>query len=153
MSEITRIETPERVLAQQVVVDAPAEQLFAMLADPKRHGEIDGSGTVQHTVSGPDRLSQGAKFATGMKKYGFPYRITCTVTEFEDGRLIAWLHPMGHLWRWEFQELEPGRTTVTETWDYRRTRFPKGLELLGFPAANVVGIRKTLEGLRDRFAK
>ena len=46
------------------------------------------------------------------------------IVEFEEGRRIAWLPspqgepPPGHLWRWELEPLEDGRTQVTHTYDW-----------------------------------
>ena len=46
------------------------------------------------------------------------------IVEFEEGRRIAWMPAEpgedrpGHLWRWELEELEPGRTVVTHTYDW-----------------------------------
>ena len=31
-------------------IKAPAERVFALLADPSRHRELDGSGTVREAV-------------------------------------------------------------------------------------------------------
>jgi YD repeat-containing protein len=151
VDEVRKVDTGPHTVTRQVVVNAPAAELFAMLADPHRHGEVDGSGTVQQGVRGPERLSEGAKFSVAMKMYGFPYRITSHVTKFEDGRLIEWRHPGGHHWRWTFDEAD-GRTTVTETFDYTASRSPKVLELLKMPALNAKGIGATLKGLRDRYA-
>ncbi|MFD9735018.1 SRPBCC family protein [Umezawaea sp. NPDC059074] len=151
MDEVRKVDTGARTVTRQVVVDAPAAELFAMLANPHRHSEVDGSGTVQRGVRGPERLSQGAEFSVAMKMYGLPYRIKSHVTRFEDGRLIEWRHPAGHHWRWTFDEAD-GRTTVTETFDYNGSRSPKVLELLKMPALNAKGISATLAGLRDRYA-
>lgn len=151
MDDVRKIDTGARTVTRQVVVNAPAATLFAMLADPRRHGEVDGSGTVRAGVRGPDRLAEGAEFSVAMKMYGVPYRITSRVTAFEDDRLIEWRHPMGHVWRWTFDERD-GSTTVTETFDYRDARSPKVLEILKMPALNAKGITSTLTGLRDRFA-
>jgi hypothetical protein len=74
------------------------------------------------------------------------------VTGFEDGRLIEWQHPLGHRWRWELAETEPGTTQVTETFDYSTAKAPRILELFGQPRTNGVGITKTLEALSARFA-
>jgi hypothetical protein len=73
--------------------------IFDIAADPHRHGELDGSGTVMGTVAGPQRLAKGARFSVKMKQRGVPCRITSQVTEFEDGRVVEWRHPMGHRWR------------------------------------------------------
>ena len=86
-----------------------------------------------------------------MKQYGFPYKITSTVTAFQENRLIEWQHPLGHRWRWEFDETAPGTTQITETFDYTRAKAPKLLEIFGQPTANAAGITKTLQALGKRF--
>jgi hypothetical protein len=151
-SAVATVETGRRRVTRQVVLHAPIDEVFALVANPHRHPELDGSGTVRHTpVVGPDRLSGGAKFTVGMKQYGVPYRITSRVTEFEDKRVVEWQHPMGHRWRWEFDEIAPATVRVTETFDYSTAKAPKVLEILGQPAKNATGITKTLEGLANRF--
>lgn len=152
-AKVTEVDSGARRVSRRVVVAAPAAEIFALLADPHRHPELDGSGTVRDTpVTGPSRLSEGARFGVGMKQYGVPYKITSTVTAFTDDALIEWQHPLGHRWRWELQEDEPGTTAVTETFDYHDAKAPKLLELLGQPAKNAQGITSTLQALADRFA-
>ncbi|KAA0021624.1 SRPBCC family protein [Antrihabitans cavernicola] len=149
---VSTVETGKRKVTRRVTVNAPAAQVFDLVADPHRHPELDGSGTVRDTpVTGPDRLSNGAKFSVGMKQYGVPYKITSKVTAFQDDKLVEWQHPAGHRWRWEFAEVTPGTTQVTETFDYSTTPAAKVFELLGFPKANGAGITKTLEALSARF--
>ncbi|MGX7678807.1 SRPBCC family protein [Jatrophihabitans sp. DSM 45814] len=150
---VSKVDAGERMVSRQVVVPAPAADVFALIANPHRHPELDGSGTLrQSPVSGPERLSEGAKFTVAMKQYGFPYKITSTVTAFADNQLIEWQHPMGHRWRWELSESEPGVTQVTETFDYSTAKAPKVLELMGLPSKNAVGITSTLQALASRFA-
>jgi hypothetical protein len=152
-ADVRTIESGERKVTRQVTVHAPAAEIFALVADPHRHPELDGSGTVRDTaVKGPDHLSAGAKFSVGMRQYGFPYRITSVVTEFDEGRLIEWQHPLGHRWRWELDETAPESTVVTETFDYSTAKMPKFVEVMGFPAKNGEGISKTLTALTQRFA-
>jgi uncharacterized protein YndB with AHSA1/START domain len=98
-------------------VGAPPQRIFDLLADPRRHGEIDGSGTLRDvTVEAPERLSAGAEWGVAMKALGLPYKVVNTVAEFEEGRRIAWHHKARVIWRYE---LEPaaGGTLVRETWD------------------------------------
>jgi uncharacterized protein YndB with AHSA1/START domain len=90
----------DQQVSRSVVVNATPEQVFALLADPREHPNIDGSGSVRASRSGPDRLSLGAHFGMTMK-LGFPYPIKNEVVEFEPDRLIAWRHPGKHVWRWE----------------------------------------------------
>ena len=151
-STVTTIDSDPRTVARQVVVKAPVSEVFALVANPHRHPELDGSGTVRDTpVKGPDRLSRGAKFSVGMKQYGLPYKITSTVTAFEDDELVEWQHPLGHKWRWEFTSLGPDTTQVTETFDYRSAKSPKMIEIFGFEKKNGSGISGTLEALAARF--
>jgi uncharacterized protein YndB with AHSA1/START domain len=146
------VDSGVRKVTRRVSVHAPPADVFALLADPHRHPDLDGSGTVRNVpVTGPDRLSQGATFSVGMKQYGVPYKITSKVTAFEDGRLIEWQHPLGHRWRWELAETVPGTTQVTETFDYTTAKAPRMLELFGQPRANGGGITKTLEALAARY--
>ena len=149
---VIKVESGPRTVARQVLVRAPAAEVFALVADPHRHPELDGSGTVRpDQVSGPAVLSAGARFTVGMKQYGVPYKITSTVTAFEAGKLLEWQHPAGHRWRWELAEIEPGITQVTETFDYTTSRSPRVLEILGQPGKNATGITKTLQALQARF--
>ncbi|MFC7448905.1 SRPBCC family protein [Rhodococcus daqingensis] len=146
-----------RKVARRVLVNAPANELFGLVADPRRHHELDGSGTVQATVIGPDRLDRGSTFSMSMRMFGFPYRVTSTVTAFEDGRVIEWRHPFGHRWRWEFAEVSSAdapvpQTQVTEVFDYSSSKLAKSLELGKFPQKNAKGISATLENLRRRYA-
>lgn len=150
-STVRTVDAGTRAVARQVDVTAAPPAIFELLADPARHGELDGSGTVKDTVSGPAPLYDGAKFSVKMKQFGLPYRITSTVVEFEPDRRIAWRHPAGHVWRWELAEAAPGVTTVTETFDYSAAAPAKVFELMGMPDKNASGITSTLEGLQRRF--
>lgn len=149
---VTTVDAGQKKVARRVVVDTAPGEIFALVADPRRHGELDGSATVRNAVSAPEQLSAGAKFSVSMKMYGVPYRITSTVIAFEPDRLIEWRHPFGHSWRWELAEITPGKTQVTETFDYSTTKTGKALELMGFPKKNGAGIAGTLGKLRERFA-
>ena len=128
------------------------DEVFALLADPRRHAEIDGSGTVQSVVDGPERLELGATFSVAMQM-GAKYRTTNRVVEFEPDRRIAWKHFAPHRWRYELEPVEGG-TRVTETWDASRynalTILP--VRALGFPGKAQQGIDATLLRLRERFS-
>ncbi|MFI7674140.1 SRPBCC family protein [Actinophytocola sp. NPDC049390] len=138
-----------RQTSVSAVVSASAERIFEVLADPAKHPLIDGSGSVRESLSeGPRRLALGARFGMRMR-LGLPYKILNTVVEFEEGKQIAWRHFHGHRWRWQLRDLGDGHTEVTETFDWSTARFPKGIELLGFPARNRADMRKTLSRLAD----
>lgn len=138
-----------RSVSRSVVVPAPPAQVFDVLTDPRRHAEIDGSGTVKGQVRGPGRLSPGARFGMRMR-LGVPYVISSTVVEFEQDRRIAWRHLGHHVWRYQLEPAEGG-TRVTETFDWAPARTPRLLELLRVPARNARGIEGTLARLQQAF--
>ena len=118
MSDPRDTESVERV------IPAAADRIFALLADPSRHKEIDGSGTVKDAKESAHRVKLGDKFGMSMK-LGLPYTMVSTVIEFEDDRRIAWQSRPpgvfgkisgGRIWRYELEPVEGG-TRVRETWD------------------------------------
>ncbi len=135
-------------VSASTTIAAPPAVVFAILADPRQHARIDGSGSVRGSVSGPERLERGAEFGMDMKMYGLPYRIRNRVVEFEEGRLIAWRHFGGHRWRYELEPVDGG-TRVTETFDY--SMYPALgaaiIRIAGFPERNRRGIEETLRRL------
>jgi uncharacterized protein YndB with AHSA1/START domain len=115
---MTDVVTAERVIA------APAAEIFALLANPSRHRDIDGSGTVRDPKDDADeRLELGSQFGMSMVM-GLPYSMRSTVVEFEPDRRIAWQtrgHGLGRnvggrIWRYELEPVEGG-TLVRESWD------------------------------------
>lgn len=152
---VTVVDRGPNQVSRSVEVNAPAAEVFALVADPRRHHELDGSGTVGATIDAPANITAGARFSTRMRMFGVPYRITSTVTELQPNRLVEWRHPFGHRWRWELDEVAPGRTTVTETFDFRDTGAVKDrldyYRRTGFAKRNAAGIEETLRRLRDRF--
>jgi Polyketide cyclase / dehydrase and lipid transport len=143
-------------VSRSVEVHAPASELFAIVADPRRHHELDGSGTVRANIAAPAQLVAGERFSTKMTMSGLPYRITSTVTAIKPDELIEWRHPFGHHWRWEFAAVSETVTRVTETFDYRDTGSLKDTlnyyERTGFAKRNAAGIEATLAQLRDRYS-
>ncbi len=136
------------IVSEQRVVPAEPARVFDLLADPAMHPVMDGSGTVRAARPGnPDRLTLGARFSMDMK-LGASYKILNTVVEFEEGRLIAWRHFNGHVWRYRLEPVEGG-TRVTEEWDARPTRDRVLLVLMGYPGRNRKGIRRTLDRLAE----
>lgn len=115
------------------VIPAPPAAIFALLADPRRHKDFDGSGTVRDAVDVPAELQLGSTFGMNME-FGGSYSMVNTVVEFEPNRRIAWQarppRGQGGAWRqlfggriWRY-ELEPadGGTRVRESWDISQER-------------------------------
>jgi hypothetical protein len=151
------IDAGAQQISRSVEVAAPAAELYAFAADPRRHCELDGSGTVRDNIRMPAELAVGSKFSTNMKVLGVPYRITSTVTALKPNELVEWRHPVGHRWRWEFASLSPTLTRVTETFDYRTAGALKNklkyYTLIGARKSNASGIEATLAKLRERYAR
>jgi uncharacterized protein YndB with AHSA1/START domain len=141
---------PKKVIQASRLVKATPQQIFDLLADPRKHSLIDGSGSVQNArVNAPERLSLGAKFGMDMKM-GLPYRITNEVVEFDEPKQIGWRHMGGHIWRYV---LEPanGGTMVTEQFDWTHSKSPIVLKLMGAFDKNEKAIAATLERLAAHY--
>ena len=134
MSESSDVVSVERVIA------APADRIFELVADPARHHDIDGSGSVRDAKSSPTRLTMGATFGMSMH-LGINYSMLNEVIEFDDGKRIAWqTRPSGsfqrklfggRIWRYELEPAEGG-TRVRESWDISQEKGPiKGLLGIG----------------------
>ena len=115
-------------------IAAPAEKIFAILADPSRHTDLDGNDMLRGVASGGPITGVGDRFVMDMwfDHFGGPYTMDNHVVEYEPGRRIAWAPaandektgrgpeeigvPLGH--RWVFELAPDGdATVVTETYD------------------------------------
>ena len=137
----------KRVSVSKTIAASP-DAVFDLLANPYEHHAFDGSGTVKAATFGPERLQLGAKFGMKMKLQGVPYRMTSTVKEFEENRLISWCHFGKHLWRYELEPEQDG-TGVTESFDWSTALSPKFIELAGYPKRHVANMTATLERLDE----
>jgi uncharacterized protein YndB with AHSA1/START domain len=153
-----------RVVTVERIIDAPAQRIFDVLADPRQHRVFDGSGAVYESrPTAPPRLSLGAKFTMRMRvrpSSAHPAdllqiavaiinrgRLTNTVVEFDDGTQIAWRNFGRHVWRWQLRPAGSKSTIVRETFDYSTNTFPALLELVGFPAKNATAMTASLDRL------
>ncbi|MFL6138638.1 MAG: SRPBCC family protein [Frankiaceae bacterium] len=136
-----------RIVSGTVVIAASAETIFDLLANPRAHLAIDGSGTLRGVVRGPARLAKGSHFSVRMRA-GVPYVMRNAVVELEEGRRIAWRHIGRHRWRYELRPVEGG-TEVTESFDYSTALSPWLLERLGYPERNAAGIERSLQLLKQ----
>ena len=140
------------VVTVERVIPAPPEKIFELLANPSRHREIDGSGTVRDPEQS-ERLKLGSTFDMKMK-LGIPYTMTNTVVEFEEGRKIAWQpRPKrfkkmgGRIWRYELEPVAGG-TKVRESWDVTQEAGLKSLVRKGGKQA-AGNMEKTLERIEQ----
>jgi uncharacterized protein YndB with AHSA1/START domain len=154
MTENRDVESAERI------IPAPPEAIFALLVDPSRHHEIDGSGSVHEEKKGSHDLKLGDEFSMAMKQ-GVSYSTTSTVIDFEPNRRIAW-HTCspnfvgkilgGPIWRYELEPVEGG-TRVTESWDVSPTKLLKPILQSGPARKNSrKSMEKTLENIEQLLA-
>ena len=117
-------------------IEAPAEQLFALIADSANHPLIDGSGMLREPAPSV-RLSQtGDAFLMNMHHHEFgDYQMRNEVVEYQAGRRLVW-EPVRvatpgdaedapesgrYRWGYEFTPDGPGATMVTEFFDCTRS--------------------------------
>ena len=116
-------EAPRVVSASREIAAEPG-RIFELIADPAQQPRWDGN----------DNLAD-APVGQRVRRVGDVFTMTLTrdaavrenhVTEFEEGRRIAWMpsepgrERPGHLWRWELEPAGPSRTQVTHTYDWTR---------------------------------
>lgn len=112
---------------------APASAVFAILADPVKHLDLDGSGMLRGAVTTAKITGVGDIFV--MKMFYPPlgdYEMNNHVVEYELDRRIGWEpeagrgHPgededrWGHRWSYQLTPDGPEATVVTEIYDCSR---------------------------------
>ncbi|MFC9241128.1 SRPBCC family protein [Streptomyces decoyicus] len=162
-----------RAISVSKDIEATPRQLFAVLRDPARHPELDGSGMLRGRPEGPSLLGPGDRFSMGMAQGRIAYRSVNVVVEYEKDRLIAWETwgefrgrrlVGGQRWRYELTPVDGsdeadgtggtdgagsgGTTRVTHTYDWSRARLPRlVVELPGFPKRMGPAMATSLERL------
>ena len=128
-----------------MVIDASAEAIFAVLADPAKHTALDGTGCVRETAPREPLTAAGQVFRMPMYHPNHPdgnYETANRVQAFDPPCTISWetgydaddgtLRFGGWSWRYDLTPAGPATTTVTLTYDWsaasQATR-----DLIGFP--------------------
>ena len=145
--------TDDRVHAT-LTVNAPAQAVFDVLADPTTHAAIDGTGWVREPVDSKRLTATGQIFRVGMYHENHPnkdYEMANRVEVFDRPRAIAWqpgaqprhipgrqgsaddpLEVGGWMWRYDLEPVGDDRTEVTLTYDWSAVS-PEKREAIGFP--------------------
>lgn len=127
------------------VIAAPAEAVFAVLADPAAHAAIDGTGWVREALDRKPLSAAGQMFRMSMYHPGHPdgsYRMANRVQVFDRPNTISW-EPgnegadgaasfPGWVWRYDLTPAGPSKTTVTLAYDWSAVPDPIR-ERIGFP--------------------
>ena len=119
----------DRVSANTVIA-APAEVIFAVLADPATHASIDGTGWVSEAVDRTPLTAAGQIFRMRMFHPNHPdghYETANRVQVYDPSSAISWetghdagdgtLSFPGWIWRYDLTPAGPSSTTVTLTYD------------------------------------
>ena len=121
----------DETISATTIINAPAEAIFAVLADPATHAAIDGTGWVRESVDGQQLTEAGQVFRVAMYNDGVPgghYRMANLVQVFDPPRAISWepgqdnadgsLRTVGHVWRYDLAPAGPSGTEVTLSYDW-----------------------------------
>ena len=71
-------------------IEAPADRIFNILANPQRHVDFDGSGMLRGSVLDRPISDLGDTFIMKMHRLGDDYLMLNYVVEFEPDRRIFW---------------------------------------------------------------
>lgn len=127
-------------ISATTVIDASAEVVFAVLADPAKHAAIDGTGWVSESLDSEPLTAAGQTFRMAMYHENHPdgaYQTINQVLAFDPPSAISWkpgydagdgrLEFGGWTWRYDLlgiagdQQRELSRSTGRST-GRRRTR-------------------------------
>ncbi|MDP9092446.1 MAG: polyketide cyclase [Actinomycetota bacterium] len=127
------------------VINAPAEAVFAVLADPARHAAIDGTGWVRESPDSVPLAAAGQIFRMSMYHPNHPdgnYQMFNRIQVFDAPHSICWqpgydagggtLGFGGWSWRYDLTPVGPTKTTVTLTYDWSAVS-DSTRERIGFP--------------------
>jgi len=148
VDDARRIEVSRRI-------EAPAARVFALLADPGRHAEIDGSGTVRSAAAQGPVGAVGERFRMRMHREdrGGDYETDNVVTTYEPGRAIGWAttypdqEPVGYTYTYLLSPDGDEHTVVTQVYDWSGVTDPDLLRL--FPRVTAAELAATLDRLAD----
>lgn len=110
-----------RAASAELVIAAPAAQIFELIADPAKHSDWDGNDNIKTAASSQRVREIGGVFSVTLTRGSTREN---HVVEFVEGRQIAWKPaepgqpPVGHLWRWELEPLNADITQVVQTYDW-----------------------------------
>lgn len=134
-------------LSATVTIKAPAETVFAIIADPASHAAIDGTGWVREPLDGNNLLTTaGQVFRIAMYHPNHPdgnYEMANKIVVFDPPHAIAWkpgqdpagngeLEFGGWVWRYDLTPIRQSETEVTLSYDWAAV--PASIrEHIGFP--------------------
>jgi hypothetical protein len=113
------------------IIDAPADVIFEVLADPATHAAIDGTGWVRDPLDSQPLTATSQIFRMAMYHPNHPdgdYQMANRVQVFDPPSTISWepgydtgdgsLGFGGWTWRYDLAPAGPDKTSVTLTYDW-----------------------------------
>ena len=150
----------ERVTATTTIEADPAA-VFAVLADPSTHADVDGTGWVRAELDGDRITHAGQVFRMAMYHTNHPdknYKTANLVEVFDEPRAIGWktgtesetgeLSFGGWTWRYDLEAAGPSQTQVTLTYDWSAVG-PEVREYLHFPPFGPEHLPNSLQHLSN----
>jgi uncharacterized protein YndB with AHSA1/START domain len=142
-------------------IDAPAEVIFAVLADPAKHAAIDGTGWVCESLDNEPLTTAGQIFQMAMYHPNHPdgdYQIYNEIQVLDRPNAISWkpgydagdgtLGFGGWVWRYDLTPAGSGSTEVTLSYDW--SAVPDSVrEYLSFPPFAPDHLNNSLAHLAD----
>ncbi|HLX86897.1 MAG TPA: SRPBCC family protein [Acidimicrobiales bacterium] len=121
----------DEFVSANIDIDAPAESIFGVLADPAQHAAIDGTGWVREPLDSRPLTASGQTFGMAMFHPNHPdgdYQVVNQVRTFDPPSAISWepgedtgdgnLRFGGWIWRYDLDPAGPSRTKVTLSYDW-----------------------------------
>jgi hypothetical protein len=153
------IEQSQTRIVVRSTVDVPSRDLFAVLADPRRHVDVDGSGMLRAGADSRPITGNGQVFTMEMHYPSLgDYRTENHVVDFSDGRSIAWLTarvgqpPAGVRWSWSLDPVDDRRTEIVHSYDWSQVTDPAVLARVSFPRVSGEAMQESVRRLADAAA-
>jgi uncharacterized protein YndB with AHSA1/START domain len=121
----------DETVSATTIINAPAEAVFAALADPAKHAAIDGTGWVCGPLDSQPLAAAGQVFRMTMYHPNHPdgtYQMANRVQVFDPPHAISWkpgydtgdgsLGFGGWVWRYDLVPAGPSGTKVTLSYDW-----------------------------------
>jgi hypothetical protein len=121
----------EESVSATTIIDAPADVIFEVLADPAKHAAIDGTGWVRDPLDSQPLTATSQIFRMAMYHPNHPdgdYQMANRVQVFDPPSTISWepgydtgdgsLGFGGWTWRYDLAPAGPDKTSVTLTYDW-----------------------------------
>lgn len=152
---------PDETLSATATINAPAETVFAVLADPTTHPAIDGTGWLRESRDGEALTSPGQVFRMAMYHDNHPdkdYEMANQVRVFDPPHAISWepgqynadgeLGFGGWFWRYDLAPAGESATEVTLSYDWSAVP-PFIREHIQFPPFGPDHLRNSLAHLGE----